>query len=1156
MDWGTWLHSESCHNLVLALLHTLWQGVLLLVALSFVLKKVSPQRAELRYLLAVAAMTLILAGGFITWSVLEHEAPFSSTREQSTATASGSDSQAVEPTPVVPAPKNSTSPKATPATVYDQSLRWTLWFLPAWIAGAAIMLARMGALLWGAGRLCTRAEPLQDEGILSVFQDCQQCLGITRPVRVLISEKLTSPAVVGIVWPTILLPVSVLSGVPAESLRAALAHELAHIRRYDYLVNCGQMIIEAVLFFNPAIWWISRQVRIEREACCDLLASNLIGEKEVYARALTDWATRFRLPQPALAFSDEKEPGTLLDRVKRLLVANHRSPLRLNWYAIGGVFMLSCLILTGLYFTGNLTVALAGKIFTPQQRVEKMTELAETHVPEDLTGRSYPKEDWVTLSGTVRTWDGKELPQNSRLSIQSTRYRSSCSGGERIDADGTFSSKLDDYYKMHYVIVNVDGYAPGIAGPFETEPGGQVENIDIVLQKGFAGRLRVVGPSGEPVRNAQIKAHYNLFAHSWSSAQSLPDMTSDETGTAVIEHCLAHPLEFEVLADGYQWLQKINVTMTPKDPSTISLQTAEATTGVVVAQRNGEPIAHATFQVRFKNRPGHGWNFGEFGPTMATTNELGRFTLASLQESCEFSFIVEAERYRPAFLKDITMGDQGIQVELSQPVTVSGKVLGDLDQLSTWDSDPIIYWTGVYEDTRGDRQNLTNSKHAFVNQEDRRFLITGFPGNLVRITAGEKRVNVEISDQSIDDLIIDLNPLSEMADEVKREVIIRLEVPEGSPQPAGSLRVERISEKRLAEIGHMEAEWYPVEDGEIHLEVGVPGRVRLGLSWDHMKRLAGYWISAGNRDEWMHGIKILGGEEPYLITVPAHPAGAIYGQIAGLSEKAIKELTVEVLLQDKPEWLSEHHIHFRRQEYGDVADGKFNLTPLPLDARYILIARTGASLFVTDPIKLTAKRPIRELNFEIPDGFILSGQVVYPDGTPAQSKPVNLKISMRFGQQGWSNSGDRTDTDAEGWFEIRGMNPDWLDAYELNVAAGRGYQDIRQKLRSIRKPIHIVLQKGETLSGVVLDEETGWPIPNATVYARTTDQYRVVQADGRTTQSGEFYFSKLGDLEYYVGVDDTSSQKNIIINGGQKKPITLRVKIYDKKLKPRRPEVK
>ena len=112
-------------------------------------------------------------------------------------------------------------------------------------------------------------------------------MGLTRPVRLLISSLAEGPSVVGWIRPVILLPAATLLGLTPEQLEAVLAHEFAHIRRYDYLVNILQMVVETLLFYHPAVWWTSARIRHERELCCDDLAVSSCGDPLCYARALT-----------------------------------------------------------------------------------------------------------------------------------------------------------------------------------------------------------------------------------------------------------------------------------------------------------------------------------------------------------------------------------------------------------------------------------------------------------------------------------------------------------------------------------------------------------------------------------------------------------------------------------------------------------------------------------------------------------------------------------------------------------------------------------------------------------------------------------------------------------------------------------------------------
>src|SRR5206468_7636590 len=127
-------------------------------------------------------------------------------------------------------------------------------------------------------------------------------LGVAGAVRVLASAMARVPSTVGWHRPVILLPVSALTALTPGQIEMIVAHELAHIRRRDYLVNLMQTAIEILLFYHPAVWWLSREIRQEREHCCDDVAVAICGDPLVYARALTEIeALRSSPPQLAMA---------------------------------------------------------------------------------------------------------------------------------------------------------------------------------------------------------------------------------------------------------------------------------------------------------------------------------------------------------------------------------------------------------------------------------------------------------------------------------------------------------------------------------------------------------------------------------------------------------------------------------------------------------------------------------------------------------------------------------------------------------------------------------------------------------------------------------------------------------------------------------------
>jgi thiol-disulfide isomerase/thioredoxin len=187
------------------------------------------------------------------------------------------------------------------------------------------------------------ARRVRRRGIAPVQSSCRQLcaelagrFGIRRVVDVYESVLVRTPVVVGWTAPVILLPASVATGLTPAQLRAVLAHEMAHICRHDYLVNVFQTLAESLLFYHPAVWWLSAVLRDEREHCCDELAAEACQDKLVVAQALARLAAIERMPGPVLAANG----GRLLERIRRLLRGERAAQWRMDWRA-GGALVLA-----------------------------------------------------------------------------------------------------------------------------------------------------------------------------------------------------------------------------------------------------------------------------------------------------------------------------------------------------------------------------------------------------------------------------------------------------------------------------------------------------------------------------------------------------------------------------------------------------------------------------------------------------------------------------------------------------------------------------------------------------------------------------------------------------------------------------------------------
>lgn len=214
----------------------------------------------------------------------------------------------------------------------DRSMDWvdTLspWLGWIWIAGVMILSVRLLGGIW-------YVRQLRKQAISSPFDEWQKMtdefasrLGISREVKLAFSRKVSQPMTLGLFRPIILLPVELMTGLPMADLDMVLAHELAHIRRADYLINVLQNVLEIAFFFHPVVWWISRDMRRSREACCDDLAVGITGDAIRYAQTLTRLQRLFISQKTFLPMTYLASPATLRLRVERLFVAKSTaSPL-------------------------------------------------------------------------------------------------------------------------------------------------------------------------------------------------------------------------------------------------------------------------------------------------------------------------------------------------------------------------------------------------------------------------------------------------------------------------------------------------------------------------------------------------------------------------------------------------------------------------------------------------------------------------------------------------------------------------------------------------------------------------------------------------------------------------------------------------------------
>ncbi|HEY7333792.1 MAG TPA: TonB family protein [Bryobacteraceae bacterium] len=292
------------HLVSLALLHFVWQGTFVAIVLWIALLAMRKRSSNARYLASCGALAVLILAPIVT-AIILYQRP--------TASSASSLTNLAAQTTVAAA---SASAATWIASLQD-------WAVPVWCVGVLVFSAR---LAWGSrqvSRMRRRGETAE-EWVCAAVAGIAAQMGLNRRVDVLISALADGPSVIGLARPVILLPAATILGLTPEQLAAVLAHELAHIRRYDYLVNVLQMLAEALLFYHPAVWWISSRIRSERELCCDDEAVRVCGDALGYARALTT-LERIRIATPTLALGGAA--GPLAYRIKRLMgVSTEENP--------------------------------------------------------------------------------------------------------------------------------------------------------------------------------------------------------------------------------------------------------------------------------------------------------------------------------------------------------------------------------------------------------------------------------------------------------------------------------------------------------------------------------------------------------------------------------------------------------------------------------------------------------------------------------------------------------------------------------------------------------------------------------------------------------------------------------------------------------------
>jgi beta-lactamase regulating signal transducer with metallopeptidase domain len=297
------------------LLHSLWQGLLILIIVAVALRIIPTKLSNVRYTVATAGLLSMIASSLITFAYLsagpsDHISFSVSHGVQADVAGTFTGSPGVVATYL------------SAAQTFIESCM--PFFLMIWVAGALIFSLRIFMGLAYVERLREGSVPL-GEDLNNCIQEISAKLKIEKLITLAESSAIDAPVVIGYLKPFILIPMGMCACLSTAQLETIFIHELMHIRRKDYLVNLVQSFVEAIYFFNPFVWAISEMVKSEREHCCDDAVVQLQGNATVYASALAT-LEEVRLSKNTLSLSLAGNKNELLKRIKRLMeksVQNH-----------------------------------------------------------------------------------------------------------------------------------------------------------------------------------------------------------------------------------------------------------------------------------------------------------------------------------------------------------------------------------------------------------------------------------------------------------------------------------------------------------------------------------------------------------------------------------------------------------------------------------------------------------------------------------------------------------------------------------------------------------------------------------------------------------------------------------------------------------------
>jgi beta-lactamase regulating signal transducer with metallopeptidase domain len=1129
-----WLTGPMAESLCVTLLHSLWQGVAWCMLLGLVLRRVRNDRPQVRYIVALMCLYGLLGSACLTWSILRQTVPANEAAQVVASSVGASEAAATQATPLEIFSSDRkpilSGGEERPSPAFSLAIgHVTPWVVAAWLLGASTCLL-LSSRHVAAVRRFQPGTPIEDPEALRLLAKLLASLNLSQPIRLLSVEGLPVPGVTGVLRPAILIPSALVTGLTPDQWEAILAHELAHVRRWDYLANLLQLVIESLLFFNPAVWWLSRLVRLEREACCDAVAVGLTAQPLEYVTLLVDLAKRLQpgsAAAMAAAVSFSREPSSsLLERVRRIVTPGNRSELAVNRPVAISLLVLGLAAVALLQTGTDMAVAVAASILTEEQR---LTELVETATEMGALAA----HDEVTIRGTI-------IPEGGGLLHEPVVIAGATHLGDKIQFVHPITIAPAD--PMDFDVAVGPGithlkfghpdFAETFAGPFGGGDDPVVTGVKVVLQRGVEIPVTIVGKDGLPVHNARLTCA-SVQRGVGPRLREVP--STDENGRTVLKH-INRESEYtvSVQARGFQPLS-YQLKKGSTTPLRLEMLGAESASGTIVDE-HGEPVPNALVRPYRSRRAGHAriplciprsTPVSSPASTHASpvTDTGGHFVLEELADFTTYDVLVEAAGFGPMMMVDVHAGDRKLRGMVQRPLTVEGTIRGPMERLMELDGKRKVNWDLSFpceSDDPSHRLNICGGVECNVIDDVGYFALPPLGQGELLVRIGDDFVRRQLT-TSLEDLEIVLSgdlPSSPPHPPAKRPIRVTFTWNGELVSPRGDLEIHSKSPE-----GQRVSQSLPIEDGVVEAEVVVPNQLRFGLG-----EMIGY--CRGSR---MDPTEIGADDESLEIVIPVQAAGAVKGLV--VDSVGIPVLDARVKFRSDGNSMNATRTNEK---------GEFFVPAVPFGAECSFCVMEDRYIAIGPEFTMRAEAPLPFFRVQLGEEAEVTLRLVDPTGAPITGQAVELNSTHPRAKQRL-RSDDLTNRHGECVF--RGLNVDLAGHYAVTVSFTREYLPATFALDLADETMIYRVKRGCVIEGTLLDPG-GKPVVGARLSARLPDwklsdgTHRSYLAEAETDSHGRFRFSNLPPVRMQIRGNVPMPRDTFATpaNADEAKSVTLRTR--------------